>query len=258
MNIDLPVAELIAGLLATIRVSAWLVVAPPFSNRGIPSLVKVALAMAIALPLTPRLAAQAPSAELGPLLTAVLFQVVVGLSLGFLTQLLFAAVQAAGELIDFFSGFTLASAFDPGSNISVSVFGRFYQLVAVTLLFALNGHLLLLRGFVGSFTVFPMHPVSIGILTRTVTENVGTLVVSSLEIAAPVLIVLFLAELALGLVNRAVPALNVLVMSFPVKILLTLSLTGIAVTALPGVVQFLLDHINTAIGSAAPGIGGTP
>lgn len=255
MTIQLPIDQLLATLLATIRVSAWLVVAPPFNNRSIPAMVKVALALALALPIGPALAAQAPSPEVGPLLVAVMFQIAVGLSLGFLTQLLFAAVQAAGELIDFFSGFTLASAFDPASNVSVSPFGRIYQLVAVTLMFALNGHLLLLRGFTASFSVFPMHPISIGVLARTVTSNIGTFLVSALEIAAPVLVVLFLAELALGLVNRAVPTLNVLVMSFPLKILVTLTLAGVAVTALPGVVDSILSHIGSAVGSAAPGLG---
>ncbi len=192
-----------------------------------------------------------------PALTvAVLFQIAVGMSLGFITQLLFAAVQAAGQLIDFASGFTLASAFDPSSNVSVSPFGRVYQLVAVTLLFALNGHLLLLRGFMGSFSVFPIHPVSLSSLARTVTSNTSTFFVSALEIAAPVMVVLFLAELALGLVNRAVPSLNVLVMSFPVKILLTLTVSGVAVAALPGVVSSIVDHILTGLGSATHSFGG--
>lgn len=255
MIVQVPVEDVIAILLSTIRVSAWLAVAPPFNTRSIPGMVKVAIALALAMAIGPGLASQAPPPELFPILTSVLFQVVVGLSLGFLAQLLFSAIQSAGELVDLFSGFTLASLYDPVSNVSVSMFGRVHQLVAVTLLFATNGHLLLLRGFMKSYDAMPMHPVSISALARTVTANVGTFFVSALEIAAPVLAVLFLADLALGLVSRAVPSLNIFALSFPVKILLTLSLASVAMAMLPGALSTILDHIIAAFGSAALGLG---
>ena len=255
MNLQVPVEEVIAILLVTIRVSAWLAIAPPFNTRAIPGMVKVAIALALSMAIGPGLASQAPPPELFPILTSVLFQVVVGLSLGFLAQMLFSAIQAAGELIDLSSGFTLASLYDPVSNVSVSMFGRVNQLVAVTLLFATNGHLLLLRGFMTSYDALPMQPVSIAVLTRTVTANVGTFFVAALEIAAPVLVVLFLADLALGLVSRAVPSLNIFVLSFPIKILLTLSLGSVAMAMLPGALSSILDHIMAAFGSATQGLG---
>jgi flagellar biosynthesis protein FliR len=255
MSLQVPIEQVLAVLLVTIRVSAWLVVAPPFNSRAIPTLVKVAVAVAIALPIGPRLVDQAPSPEVFPVLLAALFQVVVGLTLGFLAQLLFSAVQAAGELIDLASGFTLATLYDPLSNVSSSMFGRINQLIAVTLLFATNGHLFLLRGFMASYEVFPLHPTSIGTLTQTVVAHVGTFFTSALQIAAPVVVVLFLAELALGLVSRAVPSLNVFAMSFPVKILLTLSLAAVAVGLLPGAVSTILDRIVEGFGAASTGLG---
>jgi flagellar biosynthesis protein FliR len=245
MDLSLPASTLVAYLLVVVRVSAWIAVAPPFNTRVVPPIVKIALALALAMPLAPRLAAEAPAPELFPLARALFFQVVVGLVLGFLTQLLFSAVQAAGELIDLASGFTLASLYDPLSNVTSSMFGRIHQLVAVTLLFALNGHLLLVRGLLTTFESLPLHPVSISSLTQVFSANVGRFVVAALEIAAPILAVLFLSELALGLVSRAVPALNVFSMSFPVKILLTLSLAGVAMTLLPGAVTSILGRITS-------------
>jgi flagellar biosynthesis protein FliR len=255
MSFQVPVEQVLAVLLVAIRVSAWLAVAPPFNSRAIPSLVKVAIAVAVALPIGPRLSGQAPSPEVFPVIMAGLFQVVVGLTLGFLAQLLFSAVQAAGELVDLASGFTLATLYDPLSNVSSSMFGRIHQLIAVTLLFATNGHLFLLRGFMASYEVFPLHPTSIGTLTQTVLAHVGTFFTSALQIAAPVVVVLFLAELALGLVSRAVPSLNVFAMSFPVKILLTLSLAAVAVGLLPGAVSTILDRIVEGFGAASTGLG---
>jgi flagellar biosynthesis protein FliR len=255
MNLQLPVEQVIATLLVTIRVTAWLAIAPPFNTRAIPSMVKVAIALSLAMAIGPGLAMQAPPPELLPLLTAVLFQIVVGLTMGFLTQLLFSALQAAGELVDLASGFTLASLYDPLSNVTSSMFGRVNQLVAITLLFATNGHLLLVRGFSTSYHALPMHPVSIAALTRTVTSNVSVFFVSALEIAAPVMVVLFLSDLALGLISRAVPSLNVFVMSFPIKILITLSMTSVAIMLLPGAVRTILHQIMTAISSASRILG---
>jgi len=244
MGVDLPAATLIAFLLAVVRVSAWVAVAPPFNTRVVPPVVKIALALALAMPVAPRLAAQAPEPELFPLVRAIFFQVAVGLVLGFLSQLLFSAVQAAGELIDLASGFTLASLYDPLSNVTSSMFGRVHQLVAVTLLFALDGHLLLVRGLLTSFEVLPLHPVSLGALAEGFLTNVGRFLVAALEIAAPILAVLFLSELALGMVSRAVPAMNVFSLSFPLKIVLTLSLAGVAMALLPGAVTALLERIT--------------
>ena len=119
------------------------------------------------------------------------------------------------------------------------------QLVAVTLLFALNGHLLLVRGFLASFEAVPLRPVAIGDLTASVTANVGRFLVAALEIAAPVVVVLFLSEIALGLVSRAVPSLNVFAMSFPLKILLTLTVASLVFALLPGAVSALTDRITT-------------
>ena len=132
---------------------------------------------------------------------------------------------------------------------------RLNQLVAITLLFATNGHLLLVRGFSSSYHVFPMHPVSIAALTRTVTSNVQIFFVSALEIAAPVMVVLFLSDLALGLISRAVPSLNIFVMSFPIKILITLSLTSVSIALLPAAVSNILDHIMAALSSASHALG---
>jgi len=255
MNVQVPVEQVIAILLVTIRVSAWLMVAPPFNTRAIPAMVKVSIALALAMAIGPGLALEAPPPELFPLLTAVLFQVAVGMTMGFLTQMLFSALQAAGELVDLASGFTLASLYDPLSNVSSSMFGRVNQLVAITLLFATNGHLLLVRGFSQSYHVFPMHPLSIAALTRTVTSNVQVFFVSALEIAAPVMVVLFLSDLALGLISRAVPSLNIFVMSFPIKILITLSLTSVSIALLPAAVSNILDHIMAALSSASHALG---
>lgn len=242
MTLHADASLLVGFLLALARVTAWLLIVPPFATRAIPGMAKIGIAAAVALPVAGRLAPQDPILDLGPLLAAVVLNVAVGITLGFVVYLLFAAVQAAGELIDLFGGFTVAPAFDPFSNAQSSTFGRFYQLLATTLLFVINGHLLLLRGFLTSFEAIGAAGPSLSDFSENIAGAVGTFFIAAIEIAAPLLAALFLTEVALGLLARAAPQMNVFLIGFPIKILLTLVLGGLALPLLPGSIEALLEE----------------
>ena len=98
--LELSTSTMLAVLLGTVRASAWLIVCPPFNSRLLPAPVKALLALALALPMAPKLAGAVPKAELGALTVSAIEQVVVGAALGFVTAIFFAAVQAAGDLLD--------------------------------------------------------------------------------------------------------------------------------------------------------------
>ncbi len=240
MTAQLPVDVVLGFLLAVVRTAAWLTVAPPFNTRMIPAPAKVGLALALAIPVAPRIAETAPAPEVGPLVMAILLQIGVGLSLGFVVQLIFAAVQAAGELVDLFAGFTIAATYDPFTNANQAVFGRFYQLLATALLFASGGHLMLVQGLLDSFRVVPAGLPDLGVTSGELLDALGLFFVSALEIAAPLLGALFLTEVALGLLSKAAPQMNVFTLGFPIKILLTLLLAGLALPLLPNAVEGLV------------------
>ena len=235
--------ELLVGfLLALVRASCWLVLVPPFGTRTIPPTVKVGLAAALSLPVAETVAKTVPSLDQpAALIGAVAMQVAIGLTLGFVVFLMFSAVQAAGELIDLFGGFTVAPAYDPLSNAQSSTFGRFYNLLATTLLFVINGHVLLIRGFETSFQSISATP-TLNDLSSGLISDLGVFFLAAVEIAAPLLAALFLAEVALGLLSKAAPQMNIFMVGFPVKILLTLMLAGLALPLLPGTVESLLGH----------------
>jgi flagellar biosynthetic protein FliR len=173
--------------------------------------------------------------EIGPLVGSLAQQVAIGVALGFLTALIFSAVQAAGDFIDVFGGFSLAYAFDPLMQTGNSVFGKFYGLLAVTLLFASGGHLLILRGFLSTYDAVPLDAsLSLGRLGELLT-------VAALQIAGPLIAVLFLADVGLGLLTRVSPMLNVFSISFPAKIMVTLVLVGMSFPLLPGAVDKLAE-----------------
>jgi flagellar biosynthetic protein FliR len=246
--LELSTPTLLALLLGTVRASAWLLVCPPFSSRLIPAPVKALLALALALPMTPMLTAQVPELAVGPLLLSAVEQVVVGTALGFVTSLFFAAVQAAGNMIDVFGGFSMSFSFDPLSQAQTSVFGKFYNLIAITLLFASDGHLMVMRGFLQSYKALPLDDtLSLGRLGRLMTEGVGEMFLAAMQIAGPLIAVLLLTDVAFGLLTRVAPALNAFVLSFPAKIFITLALAGSAIAVLPKALSDLVESAVRAV-----------
>lgn len=252
-----PLDLIVALLLVLARVGAFLLIAPPFASRSIPNRIRVMAALAISLPVFGRVTGDVPAmSSIWPLVTAVVFQILCGLTLGFIVLLAFSAIQAAGEMIDLFSMFAMASMLDPFSNTNSSIFGRIQYLIGTTLLFTSGGHLVMLRGLLTTFEVVPAGTPETGALARMLSQGLGRMVLAAFEIAGPVLACLFLADLALGLVSRAVPSLNVFQLSFPVKTLLTVSLAAIAVALLPVAVNGLLDGVMQQFGPALDMLGG--
>jgi flagellar biosynthetic protein FliR len=248
MNFEVATSELLAIMLGAIRASAWLVICPPFNSRIIPGPVKALLSVALALPMAPYLTGTLPALKTSALIVSSAEQVMIGAALGFITALFFAALQAAGDLIDVFGGFTLAFAFDPLSQTQSSVFGRFYNLIAVTLLFASDGHQLVLRGFLQSYKTLPLNEnLSMETLNRLLTEGLGELFLAALQIAGPLIAVLFLTDVAFGLLNRVAPALNAFQLGFPAKIFLVVTLAGTAITVLPQALDGLITKAVSAV-----------
>jgi flagellar biosynthetic protein FliR len=251
---------IIAFLLALVRASTWVSLAPPFNTKLLPSKVKIAVAFALALAAAPRIDGGAvPTDDIWAFIGAIALQVLVGGLLGFIGLILLSALQVAGGLIDTFGGFTMDSAFDPLSNAQSSVFGRFHQLMATTLLFAIDGHLVLVKGFLASFTVAPADSLAWSDLARMLTRNVGTLFLASIELAGPLIAVMFVVEVSLGLLSKAAPQMNVFQLGFPLKILLTLLLIGGTLIAMPDSLGALVDQVVRGWATTMrflPGIGG--
>jgi len=260
MTLQLAPGLLISFLLALVRASTWLSISPPFNTRTLNVRVRVGLAAGLAMFVAPNLApATAASASQLPVSTvafigSVVLQAFTGMVLGFLTLFMVAAVQAAGALIDITGGFTISTAYDPLLNNQTSVIGRFYNLLAVTLLFATNAYLLLIKGFLTSFEAVPLSSSSLTALAKLLVNDLGTFLVSAVEIAGPMVAVLFLAEVVLGLLARAAPQMNIFALGFPLKILLVLLLLGSMLPLLPNALSNLIEHAlregNTLLRSA--------
>jgi flagellar biosynthesis protein FliR len=233
-------SALAAFLLALARTAGFVLVTPPFNTRSVPVQARVGLAVALSLPLVGSLQASAPALDSTGLLLQLIVQAATGLALGFLVLAAVAAVQAAGDLLDTVGGFTISMAMDPLMLVQTSVLGRLHQITAATLLFVTDGHLMIVHGLTRSIVVLPEGLTSWGEVARSASAAVGSLVLGAMQIAAPVVAAMLIADIALGLLTRAAPALNAFALSYPLKIFLTLTLAGLVVVRLPGAVEALV------------------
>jgi len=250
VDLSVPSATLAALLLGTVRATGFVVMAPPFNSTAIPVAVKGALAMALSLVVLPHISGQLPPVTASFLVVAAVTEALIGVALGFLVQLLFTAVQLAGDLIDVSGGFSLQPAYDPMAQTANASIGRLYHLLATTLLFTSGGSLLLVRGFITSYQGLPVGgTIDTGQLGHAVITATSKMFLAALQIGGPMIAVLLIADVALALLSKASPALNVFSMGFPVKILLTLAMLGLTFPLLPPAMDGLLRTALDAITS---------
>lgn len=240
MELTLGFGWIEAVMLAGVRMTAFLFIAPPFSYNAFPARVKAMLAIGLALAVSPQVVTGYVSLDTAGFIGALVLEVVVGAVLGFLVFLVFAAVQSAGNLIDMFGGFQLAQGFDPQSMVNGAQFARLFHVTALALLFASDGYQLIIGGLARSFTALPIGGgVDLATSAEAMVAGVTQMFLASVQIAGPLLVVLFLADAGLGLLTRVAPALNAFALGFPLKILLTMVLAAVVFVALPSVVSSL-------------------
>ena len=240
MGIPIDPTWLEALLLATVRMTAFLIVAPPFAHQAFPARIKAMLGLGLGLAVSQRVAGGYAPRDTAGFLTGVVLELITGLALGFLVLVIFAAIQSAGSLVDLFSGFQMAQAFDPQMMVNGAQFTRLLQMAALALLFASDGYHLVITGLTGSFAALPLAGgIDLGQPVQAMTAAVTGTFLAAVQIAGPLIVVLFLADVGLGLLTRVAPALNAFSLGFPLKILLTLTLAGFMFLALPRIVSSL-------------------
>jgi len=235
-----------------LRVLAVFTSAPVFSSKAIPTRAKIALAFFVALasqaslPPAPTIGINDPQA-----FGVVLQQVGIGLAIGFAVRLVFAAVELAGEVVGFQMGLNFAAFFDPAMNTQSSAVARFFGQMTLLLFVVMNGHLMVLMAINKSFVAFPVDQNFLEALSQMQLQKLGTeLFASALWIALPMVGMLMFANLALGIISRVAPQMNIFAVGFPIT--LVVGLVGIAVT-LPMLDQpyiALLERVLDIFGSA--------
>jgi flagellar biosynthetic protein FliR len=208
-------------LLVLLRVGALLVVAPIFGHRLYLARAKVGMALAIALVIFPSVSHAGLNVPEGflPYALVLVREVIMGIVLGFSVLLLFISIQFAGQLAGLQMGYGIVNVIDPQSQDQVSIIGQFLNILAILLILCLDGHHIILNGLKASFDVVPLGGV---VLKASIVEKMIVLTSSlftiAIKISAPILISLFLVSVAMGVLARTVPQMNVFIVGFPVQL----------------------------------------
>ena len=228
-------ATMFSFLLTLFRVSILLFVLPFFGGNGIPVSVKGALCLVMALALWPHLSFPGATLPSSPWLILVMLigELMIGLILGLTVQVLFGAVQMGGQLIGFQMGYAMINVVDPLTGQSVVVTSHFLYMTSLLTFLVLDGHLYLLQALAQSFSmVAPGDLLVSPQLSVHMIRMVGQIFVLAIKISAPVVASIFLVDLALALVGRAAPQMNVRILGFPLKIGVGFLFLGILFTTL--------------------------
>jgi flagellar biosynthesis protein FliR len=234
--------------LVLIRVSGFFFLTPLFGGRNIPVQLKTALAMMLALLMAPVVAADPAAAgyaglPFADLLLVILKELMVGITLGMVSAFIFSAVQVGGMFIDMQLGFAMANVFDPASGTSTPLTGQFKYALAMLLFLGMDGHHGLITALLQSYSFLPLggFHLSDNILSL-IMQTFSLMFLLGIKIAMPVATALFLTDVGLAILSRAVPQMNVFVVGMSVKVAVGALML---VVAMPAFVYFLRGLFRT-------------
>jgi flagellar biosynthesis protein FliR len=244
--------QVAAFMLVLARVSPLFLLAPLFSSRMVPARARGVIAVALALGLSP-IAAHAGRDHVIPLdawafAALMLKEILVGVAFAFALAALFAALAAAGSLIDTLIGFSFGSLVDPVSGNQSSVLSNLYALVGVAVFVAIDGDAWVVQGLARTYEAVPLLSApQIGTLVEGAQVAFSGVFTAALEVGAPVILALVITDAAFGVVARVVPQLNVFSVGFPAKVTVGLVIVG---ASLPFVAGWLGDQLQLSVASA--------
>jgi flagellar biosynthetic protein FliR len=197
------------------------VVAPLLGHQVVPVQVKVGISAFLAFIMFPVLAKTAPSIsiDLLPFILVVMKEIVIGLVLGFAIGIIFAGARFAGDIIALDTGLSIASVFDPEQGQSNVVINEAMYLMAMMVFLVLNGHHFMLRALQLSYVAAPIGTFVPGpIVSGKLVQLVGFVFVIAVKLAVPVMVSVFLCNIALAVLSRVMPQMNIFQLGFPLKI----------------------------------------
>lgn len=222
MSGQLLVQGLGAYILVFCRMGAMLFFNPLLARKNVVSAVKIGLALGLTLILTPTL--KAPGIENFDglvFLFAMLKEFLVGFAAGLVFQIFYYMLFAAGDIIDIGFGLSMAKAFDPGTSIQASISGKLFEILFIMYFFSTDSHLTFIRIMASSYDIVSMGAIEIG---QNTAQFIMTMFVSAfsliIKLVAPFIVATFVLEVALGVLMKLSPQINIFSIHFPLKIFL--------------------------------------
>jgi flagellar biosynthetic protein FliR len=234
------VEKLLGFAMVLTRISAFLLVVPVFSWESVPMMIKVSAALLLSFFFT-LVNPQAVTAEQASAVQAMLLlagEATYGLALGAIANILFAAVKLGGRIMEDQMGLSMAEILDPMTEERGQPLASLLEMIFIIAFLAANGHHLLIKVIQRSYELFPAGKIpTVGVLAGNMLEATSVMLTAGLRIAAPLLAALLVLLVALAILSRIVPEMNIFFISFPLRILAGLVL-------LVGFVPFIDEFVG--------------
>jgi flagellar biosynthetic protein FliR len=232
-----------AYLWPMVRIGAMLLAAPVFSSRQVPVRYRLMLMLLITWMVIPSLPPVPPADVLSHTgFIIMLQQILIGVVMGFILQMVFGALVFGGQVVAYGSGLGFASMVDPQNGVQVPVVAQFYLILATLLFLLSNGHLLTIELVADSFHSMP---VAVDGISRNGLLDIvawgSRLFAGGLLIALPIVGAMLMVNMGMGVVMRAAPQLNIFSIGFPITMLLGFALMWVTLPNLFGVFNQVLD-----------------
>lgn len=237
-------AWITAFIFPLARILGLLAAAPVFNNAAMPRRVRLLLGIAIAVALAPALP-PLPMVPAGSWLGLAILaqQMLIGILMAFALRIAFTAVDIAGEMIGLQMGLSFAVFYDPQNTAQTPVVTEFFGLLATLIFLALNGHLLLLDLLAESFALWPVtaqpfHAAGFGKLVA----GTAMLFVAGVLLSLPLVAALLIANIAMGVLARVAPQLNLFAVGFPVTMVAGFAVIGLSLPYFGGALEVIFSQ----------------
>ena len=210
-------------LLVFVRVLSFFVVMPLFSYRSIPLPLKIGFSFFLAIIMFHSIDSSALVIDT-TYIFLIVKEVLVGVLIGLIAFIIVSALQVAGGFVDFQMGFAIANVVDPQTGAQTPLTGQYFYMIALLFLLAVDGHHLIIDGIFNSYRFIPLEtfiPFENKSIADFIIDTFNHMFTIAFQMAIPIVGTLFLVDVALGIIARAVPQLNVFVVGLPLKILVS-------------------------------------
>lgn len=207
-------------ILIFVRIAAFFVTLPLFSYRTIPMPFKIGFSFFLALVMFNAIDSTNIAFD-DMYLLLLMKEIIVGLLIGLIAYIILSAVQVAGGFIDFQMGFAIANVVDPQTGAQSPLIGQYFYIIALLFLLSVDGHHLLIDGMYFSYEYIPLDSwihFQNDSIADFIIETFNYMFVIAFQMSIPIVGCLFLVDVALGIIARTVPQLNVFVVGLPIKI----------------------------------------
>lgn len=211
--------SLLKYLLILFRCLGFMLITPVFGRREIPVQAKIGLAALLSIIIYPFVPDISFSSNLWILAASILKEFMTGITMGYGVFLLFSSLYLAGEIIDMEMGFGIVNVLDVQSNTQVPLMGNYFYILTILLFLTANGHHVLISAILKSYDMMPLGEAVFqeGLLNNII-ANFKDMFFLGIKVALPVVSIIFLTDLALGIIARTVPQMNVFMVGLPIKI----------------------------------------